>query len=628
MTIRVKSIITVSLASFLGTAFLWIFNIYYVLKDWSLFWDGFIIFFIIVLVLVISATIIILNRFKIIKIAEINLNNKKRLTIEEDINLKKALATMPLMISLINVVGFFLGPVIKHVLTALSAGINPLNLTLITSIIYSVSIGIYIAFIEIRLMEGFFQTVQLSKGEESINLKNREHSWSKRQYILGLTISAITFGLMFPAGKGFLSGIVQGLSQEIMTKYFLQMSSLGVLIFALSWLAIKIDTAPTVNRIKEMNGRLEKMAAEEVNTIGKMVIIRDDELGVTAHWINLFIDRQSQLMNTIGESIDSLASISNELGNIDSIAQSLGTGIEKGISLVQENLQVQEKAFTKVEEDIFILGQNIIQTTKNIEDQNNAMGNNTASVEEMAANIGSVSKNAQGAYDRTQLLQQKAHQSSMEMNELMVGINDIASSAEEVSQSVGQISKVAAQTNLLAMNAAIEAAHAGNVGAGFAVVAAEVRKLAEDSSNTAKNISNMIKKMNDLSTRGLSQAKKAQDSFSDINQKVNLNSELMAEITQAMKEQEGGSREIQVSMEKLDLLSKNVSDITKAQGAQSNYVQDSMNKLSSAANAIRSQMDQNQNQMKDIENFLSGLGDIIQRNSKLVKELKKVSDLS
>ena len=205
MSIRIKSILTVTIASILGTSFLWVFNIYYVLRDWSLFWDGFATFFAIVLFLVIATALVVFYFFKPISASEIKFSNNETLSNEEDKKLMKAMSSMPLLIILINIVGFFVGPVSKHIIAAIGAGNNPFNLTLLTSVIFSVSIGFYIAFIEIRLLEAHFQFLHMHRGNESTLLDQRKFTWAGRQFLLGMTILTITFGLFFSAGKGYLS---------------------------------------------------------------------------------------------------------------------------------------------------------------------------------------------------------------------------------------------------------------------------------------------------------------------------------------------------------------------------------------------------------------------------------------
>ncbi|HUK89331.1 MAG TPA: PAS domain-containing protein, partial [Blastocatellia bacterium] len=130
----------------------------------------------------------------------------------------------------------------------------------------------------------------------------------------------------------------------------------------------------------------------------------------------------------------------------------------------------------------------------------------TSAVEEMAASMLQVSRNAEASATAAQRALYKAEggaQSVQDASEAMERINSavertsekmkmLAARSSEISEIMGLINDVAAQTNLLSLNAAIEAAHAGDAGAGFSVVAEEIRKLAERSANATRDVSKLV----------------------------------------------------------------------------------------------------------------------------------------
>ena len=709
MSIRLKTIITFSIASIFGTSFLWTFNIFYVLRNWGLFWDGLVVFASIVAGLIIVSDIIIWFTFRASKTIERRISDGEELDDGDNAALDGLLWKMPVIIFATNSVGYFIGPLLKRIMSAIVQGGNPWNLSTITTVVYSVSIGVYIAFIEIRLIERFLQPLLIARGRISIEGMKRR-SWSKRQHTLVVTILLLVFGLFFSAGQGYLleelfapirlsyentgtdavttaSGQVtevaadevsaasdaaeqageddypgeevdsvsaasrtnsdrielweRALNGEVLSinendpeirgrlaEYTIKMLLLGLIAAALSLTAARVEAGTTRRRLVEMNERLRAIGEGSADSDRKLVIIRADALGMTAHWVNVFIDRQASVMAAIRNSIDSLDSSSEKLEELNITAEELGKGIENGILRVKSNIDNQHRALTDVESSIGELGETIRKTNENVQKQNEAMGTNTVSMEQMAASIGSVSRNSQGAYENTQILIGNAEQSGSEMKTLREGIAEIAASAGEVTKAVVQINKISAQTNLLAMNAAIEAAHAGDVGAGFAVVASEVRKLAEYSSVVTGSISELIGRMNQLSTGGLQQANDARDSFNDIQDRVKNNSVMIAEISNSMKEQESGSIEMRNAMKMLKELTDDVAAITEIQQERRTDVAGGMDRLTGAANDIQQSMDGILEMISRFDSFISTLGTMIEENARLIADLKTASGSS
>ncbi|HLG13771.1 MAG TPA: PAS domain S-box protein [Blastocatellia bacterium] len=203
--------------------------------------------------------------------------------------------------------------------------------------------------------------------------------------------------------------------------------------------------------------------------------------------------------------------------------------------------------------------------------------NTSSAVEEMAASMSQVSRNAEASADtarRGMEMAQHGDASVRDTSEAMIRIDAavqqtaekmrlLGTRSSEISEIIDLINEIAAQTNLLALNAAIEAAHAGDAGLGFSVVADEIRKLAERSSRATRDVGSLIKSIQNETAEALAAmengmkevktgsllAGQASRALQDISDAVRQSAELIEEISAASEEQARVTRNLAGAMQ-------------------------------------------------------------------------------
>ncbi|HEU4387152.1 MAG TPA: methyl-accepting chemotaxis protein [Blastocatellia bacterium] len=233
---------------------------------------------------------------------------------------------------------------------------------------------------------------------------------------------------------------------------------------------------------------------------------------------------------------------------------------------------------------ILVAADEIAQGTQRQTDETTSI---TSSVEEMAATMGQVSKNAESSADaarRALVTAERGDQSVRDTSEAMQRINVaveqtaekmrlLAQRSAEISDIIDLINEIAAQTNLLALNAAIEAAHAGEAGLGFSVVAEEIRKLADRSATATRDVGDLIKRIQVETPEAIAAmekgmrevkdgtvlAEQSRKSLQDISNALRQSAESVEEIYAASEEQTQVTRALANAMHTISSITMQVS---------------------------------------------------------------------
>jgi methyl-accepting chemotaxis protein len=175
-----------------------------------------------------------------------------------------------------------------------------------------------------------------------------------------------------------------------------------------------------------------------------------------------------------------------------------------------------------------------------------------AAMEQITTTLRASADNADAANRLAAEAAQVAEQGGSKMGRVVATMAEIQGASRKIADIIGTIDGIAFQTNILALNAAVEAARAGEQGRGFAVVASEVRSLAQRSAQAAKEIKALIGRSTASVETGRTLVDDAGHTMHEILAQVAKVTGLIAEITQASREQTAGVEQVSRAVSELD----------------------------------------------------------------------------
>ena len=355
----------------------------------------------------------------------------------------------------------------------------------------------------------------------------------------------------------------------------------------------------------------------------EIVIVKNDEIGTIAKNINQMTESVSAVMIDIGHSADLIKEANIDLIKAVTDSNTTVNEIVVNIEQMDSSIENQTRSVARSTEAVSILRSRMKSIDSGVEVEENAVFQNSSSIEEMASEIDSVSLNTGKASSISRTLLDAATQGGLQINRALLSIKEIKEESARINDAVSGINDIAETTSLLSMNAAIEAAHAGEAGKGFAVVAGEIGKLAQNSTAETIRIQEIVASTNSKIEHSSKLAADAEMAFSNILRDIKISANFTGEIAVSLEEQTIASQNLLENTEELVKVTGEIKRDIEAVSSESTNVQESINDLNYVKNEIEvvsKELGQKGSGIKDISRILV---DVAQQNSLIVEKLEE-----